>query len=92
MKRIVLMLLLLAANSTSVWAAEFKTMTYSEFERRVAFNSMAECPKSIARPNVFCRIMVGELRLHVFAFSAIGKKPLVAFASYDLETLDIVSK
>ena len=58
------------------------TMNYDLFEQAIPHVDMTSCPKDIAKPGAFCRLMMTNGAAHVFMFEEKGNKCLLAAKSY----------
>lgn len=62
-------------------------MTYEIFEATVEHGDMPECPKAMAQEGRFCRVVLQNDMLHVFAFAEDGDQPMVAVMEYPLDAI-----
>ena len=62
-------------------------MTYEIFEATVEHGDMPECPKALAAEGRFCRVVLQNDMLHVFAFAEDGDQPMVAVMEYPLDAV-----
>lgn len=62
-------------------------MTYEIFEATVEHGDMPECPKALAQEGRFCRVVLQNDMLHVFAFAEDGDQPMVAVMEYPLDAV-----
>lgn len=61
-------------------------LTYEVFEATVDHADLPECPVVLAKEGRFCRLVLRNDALHVFAFSEDGDQPLQALIEYPLGT------
>ena len=62
-------------------------MTYEIFEATVEHGDMPECPKALAAEGRFCRVVLQNDMLHVFAFAEDGDQPMLAVMEYPLDAV-----
>lgn len=62
-------------------------MTYEIFEATVEHGDMPECPKAMAQEGRFCRVVLQNDMLHVFAFAEDGDQPMLAVMEYPLDAI-----
>ena len=62
-------------------------MTYEIFEATVEHGDMPNCPKALAAEGRFCRVVLQNDMLHVFAFSEDGDQPMLAVLEYPLDAV-----
>ena len=62
-------------------------MTYEIFEATVEHGDMPECPKAMAAEGRFCRVVLQNDILHVFAFAEDGDQPMLAVTAYPLDAI-----
>ena len=62
-------------------------MTYEIFEATVEHGDMPECPKALAAEGRFCRVVLQNDMLHVFAFAEDGDQPMLAVMEYPLDAI-----
>lgn len=62
-------------------------MTYEIFEATVEHGDMPECPKAMAAEGRFCRVVLQNDMLHVFAFAEDGDQPMLAVMEYPLDAI-----
>ncbi|MEL6978138.1 MAG: hypothetical protein AAGM38_05605 [Pseudomonadota bacterium] len=70
--------------------ANAKPLTLERVERSLPVLTMDSCPNTLASPGVVCRLMIGNARLSIFAFSHAEGRPLVGMASYNLDQFELV--
>ncbi|MGC1502868.1 MAG: hypothetical protein WA782_01885 [Sulfitobacter sp.] len=79
--------LVLAATPSLAAGPTPLPLTYETFEASVTHVDLAECPASLVQKDVFCRATLSEDQIHVFVFSFEGDSPLVAFDSFNADSL-----
>lgn len=62
-------------------------LTYEVFEATVEHADLAECPAALAHEGRFCRLVLQNDALHVFAFAEDGDQPLQALVEYPMEAI-----
>ena len=62
-------------------------MTYEIFEATVEHGDLPECPKALAKDGRFCRVVLQNDKLHVFAFAEDGDQPMLAVMEYPLDVV-----
>lgn len=62
-------------------------MTYEIFEATVEHGDLPECPTALAAEGRFCRVVLQNDMLHVFAFSEDGDQPMLAVLEYPLDAV-----
>lgn len=62
-------------------------MTYDIFEATVQHGDLPECPKALAAEGRFCRVVLHNDMLHVFAFAEDGEQPMIAVMEYPLDAI-----
>ncbi|MDQ1900000.1 hypothetical protein RAH32_06040 [Paracoccus sp. WLY502] len=62
-------------------------MTYEIFEATVEHGDLPECPAALAAEGRFCRVVLQNDMLHVFAFSEDGDQPMLAVLEYPLDAV-----
>lgn len=62
-------------------------MTYEIFEATVEHGDMPECPAALAQEGRFCRLVLQNDMLHVFAFAEDGDQPMQAVMEYPLDAI-----
>ncbi|MBB1492836.1 hypothetical protein H5395_15130 [Paracoccus sp. MC1854] len=62
-------------------------MTYEIFEATVEHGDMPECPAAMAQEGRFCRVVLQNDMLHVFAFAEDGDQPMIAVMEYPLDAV-----
>lgn len=62
-------------------------MTYEIFEATVEHGDMPQCPAALAAEGRFCRVVLQNDLLHVFAFSEDGDQPMLAVMEYPLDAV-----
>lgn len=62
-------------------------MTYETFEATIPHGDLPECPKPMAQEGRFCRVILHNESLQVFAFSEDGDQPLQAVLAYPLDQI-----
>jgi len=62
-------------------------MTYEIFEATVEHGDLPECPKALAAEGRFCRVVLQNDMLHVFAFAEDGDQPMLAVMEYPLDAV-----
>jgi hypothetical protein len=65
-------------------------MSYEIFEQAIPHVDLPACPKDMAKPGAFCRLMTTNGAAHVFMFEEKGKKCLLAAKSYS--DFDVILK
>jgi len=66
--------------------------TYEQFEVSIPHFDVEECPVSMKLEKAFCRLVMHNDAVHVYAFSEEGDSTLIAFKSYEEGEFDIVLK
>lgn len=62
-------------------------MTYEIFEATVEHGDLPDCPKALAAEGRFCRVVLQNDMLHVFAFAEDGDQPMLAVMEYPLDAV-----
>lgn len=62
-------------------------LTYEVFEATVEHADLAECPAALAKEGRFCRLVLQNDALHVFAFAEDGDQPLQALVEYPVDAI-----
>lgn len=62
-------------------------MTYETFEATVEHADLAECPAALAQEGRFCRLVLQNDALHVFAFAEDGDQPMQAVVEYTMDAI-----
>ena len=62
-------------------------MNYETFEATVDHADLPECPKALAAEGRFCRVVLQNDMLHVFAFAEDGDQPMLAVTAYPLDAI-----
>ena len=64
-----------------------RAMTYELFEATVGHADLADCPKALAQDGRFCRLVLNDGALHVFAFAEGGDQPMQAVLTIPVDEI-----
>ena len=73
----------LAALAAPASAQTQCPLTYNDFELAIPHLDLQQCPKDLAKPDVFCRVTTANDSVHVFVFEDKDKRCLRSMKSYD---------
>lgn len=76
-----------AASQPAASETPIAAMSYEIFETTIPHGDLPECPRSMAQDGRFCRVVLHNESIHVFAFSEDGDQPLQAVMAYPLDQI-----
>lgn len=79
----------LAALAAPAAAQTQCPLTYNDFELAIPHLDFEQCPKDLAKPDVFCRVTTANDSVHVFVFENKDKHCLLGMKSYDSYQIDV---